>query len=125
MQYTIEDFLAHDCNREILKNIGIDAPCMIPIYHGSPNKICVPQYGLGEDKHDYGRGFYTTLYREIKYTMKVRPLTQLDGLIFIPSKDRNLKFSILKIDFHNIKKSKTNIKILSKSTKFNRLKHII
>lgn len=65
MQYTIEDFLAHDCNREILKNIGIDAPCMIPIYHGSPNKICVPQYGLGEDKHDYGRGFYTTLDYEL------------------------------------------------------------
>lgn len=44
--------------------------------------------------------------------MKVRPLTQLGGLIFIPFKDRNLKFLILKIDFNNIKKS--NIKILSR-----------
>lgn len=30
------------------------------LYHGSPNEIVVPQYGLGEEKHDYGKGFYLT-----------------------------------------------------------------
>ena len=30
------------------------------LYHGSPNKEFTPVYGLGEDKHDYGRGFYLT-----------------------------------------------------------------
>ena len=30
------------------------------LYHGSPNKIIIPQYGFGDDKHDYGRGFYLT-----------------------------------------------------------------
>lgn len=30
------------------------------LYHGSPNKIVTPTYGLGEDKHDYGKGFYLT-----------------------------------------------------------------
>lgn len=30
------------------------------LYHGSPNQVVVPQYGLGEDKHDYGKGFYLT-----------------------------------------------------------------
>lgn len=30
------------------------------LYHGSPNKEVVPVYGLGNDKHDYGRGFYLT-----------------------------------------------------------------
>lgn len=30
------------------------------LYHGSPNKVIVPQYGLGEEKHDYGKGFYLT-----------------------------------------------------------------
>lgn len=25
------------------------------LYHGSPNKVIVPQYGLGEEKHDYGK----------------------------------------------------------------------
>ena len=32
----------------------------ITLYHGSPNKIVIPKYGYGEDKHDYGRGFYLT-----------------------------------------------------------------
>ena len=30
------------------------------MYHGSPNKVVIPQYGCGDDKHDYGRGFYLT-----------------------------------------------------------------
>ena len=30
------------------------------LYHGSPNKIVVPQFGLGQDRHDYGKGFYLT-----------------------------------------------------------------
>lgn len=32
----------------------------IILYHGSPSKIVVPKYGLGEEKHDYGKGFYLT-----------------------------------------------------------------
>ena len=32
----------------------------IILYHGSPNKVVTPQYGLGNDKHDYGKGFYLT-----------------------------------------------------------------
>lgn len=32
----------------------------IILYHGSPDKEITPTYGLGEDKHDYGRGFYLT-----------------------------------------------------------------
>lgn len=30
------------------------------LYHGSPNRVVVPQYNLGEDRHDYGKGFYLT-----------------------------------------------------------------
>lgn len=30
------------------------------LYHGSPNKEFTPQFGFGEDRHDYGRGFYLT-----------------------------------------------------------------
>ena len=33
---------------------------IVTLYHGSPNKIVTPQYGSGDDKHDYGRGFYLT-----------------------------------------------------------------
>ena len=30
------------------------------LYHGSPNKIVSPTYGLGDERHDYGKGFYLT-----------------------------------------------------------------
>ena len=32
----------------------------ITLYHGTPNEFVTPQYGYGEDKHDYGKGFYLT-----------------------------------------------------------------
>lgn len=35
------------------------------LYHGSPNKEFTPIYGYGEDKHDYGKGFYLTPYPEL------------------------------------------------------------
>ena len=30
------------------------------LYHGSPNRIVYPSFGLGDDRHDYGKGFYLT-----------------------------------------------------------------
>lgn len=30
------------------------------LYHGSPNRVIVPKFGFGEDRHDNGRGFYLT-----------------------------------------------------------------
>ena len=32
----------------------------IILYHGTPNKIATPVFGGGEEKHDYGKGFYLT-----------------------------------------------------------------
>ena len=32
----------------------------IILYHGTSDKEIKPAYGLGNDKHDYGRGFYLT-----------------------------------------------------------------
>lgn len=32
----------------------------IILFHGTPDKIVVPTYGLGDEKHDYGKGFYLT-----------------------------------------------------------------
>lgn len=32
----------------------------IILYHGSPIKIVNPTFGLGDEKHDYGKGFYLT-----------------------------------------------------------------
>ena len=33
---------------------------IITLYHGSQNKEIMPTFGYGEDKHDFGRGFYLT-----------------------------------------------------------------
>lgn len=35
------------------------------LYHGSPNKKITPTFGCGEEKHDYGKGFYLTEDREL------------------------------------------------------------
>ena len=32
--------------------------CKITLYHGTSDKIVTPTYGYGNDKHDYGKGFY-------------------------------------------------------------------
>lgn len=32
----------------------------ITLFHGTPDKVVVPTYGMGNDKHDYGKGFYLT-----------------------------------------------------------------
>lgn len=32
----------------------------IILYHGTPDRMVTPTYGRGNDKHDYGRGFYLT-----------------------------------------------------------------
>lgn len=32
----------------------------LTLYHGTPDEIVTPQYGLGDEKHDYGKGFYLT-----------------------------------------------------------------
>lgn len=32
----------------------------IILFHGTPDVVVTPTYGYGDDKHDYGRGFYLT-----------------------------------------------------------------
>lgn len=38
---------------------------IITLFHGSPYESVTPEYGLGNDKHDYGRGFYLTANVEL------------------------------------------------------------
>lgn len=37
----------------------------IILYHGTSDKIVQPAYGRGEEKHDYGKGFYLTESSEL------------------------------------------------------------
>ncbi len=32
----------------------------IILFHGTSNKVVTPTFGLGDEKHDYGKGFYLT-----------------------------------------------------------------
>ncbi|MEQ2364664.1 DUF3990 domain-containing protein [Coprococcus sp. CLA-AA-H190] len=51
------------------------------LYHGSPNKMIHPIYGLGEDKHDYGRGFYLTAKIELAKEWAVCRPDQSNGWV--------------------------------------------
>lgn len=48
----------------------------IILYHGSPKKTIVPTFGLGNEKHDYGKGFYLTdridLAKEWAYVFRMQ-----------------------------------------------------
>lgn len=51
------------------------------LYHGSQNKMIHPIYGLGEDKHDYGRGFYLTAKIELAKEWAVCRPDQSNGWV--------------------------------------------
>ena len=54
---------------------------MITLYHGSPYEHFIPTYGLGEDKHDYGRGFYLTEDIELAQEWAVCLPTKISGWV--------------------------------------------
>lgn len=53
----------------------------LTLYHGSPNKVVVPTYGKGEDKHDYGKGFYLTENQDLAKEWAVSRPNEQNGWI--------------------------------------------
>lgn len=53
----------------------------IILYHGSPNKVVVPQFGFGEAKHDYGKGFYLTENIELAKEWAVCRPDEMNGWV--------------------------------------------
>lgn len=53
------------------------------LYHGSQVKDFVPTYGLGNDTHDYGRGFYTTADKELGKEWAVGQQADRDGWLHV------------------------------------------
>ena len=49
------------------------------LYHGSQVESFTPTYGLGNDSHDYGRGFYTTADIELGKEWAVGQQANADG----------------------------------------------
>lgn len=76
---------------------------VITLYHGSPNKVVTPTYRLGEDKHDYGRGFYLTPEAELAKEWAISTHPQRGGWLHTYTLD----CSDLKIlDFESFSKNK-------------------
>ena len=53
----------------------------IILFHGSPDKIINPVFGRGEDKHDYGKGFYLTESIELASEWAVCRPNDLNGWV--------------------------------------------
>ena len=53
----------------------------ITLYHGTPDKIVVPTFGKGEEKHDYGRGFYLTESIDLAKEWAVCRPNELNGYV--------------------------------------------
>lgn len=51
----------------------------IILFHGTPDKIVVPTFGLGDDRHDYGRGFYLTEDPELAKEWAVCRPNEMNG----------------------------------------------
>lgn len=64
------------------------------LFYGTPDKIVVPTYGKGEEKHDYGQGFYLTdsidLAKEfVRDNIDIEILTELLSLGELVDSDAN------------------------------------
>ena len=53
----------------------------IILYHGTPDEVVNPVYGRGQDKHDYGRGFYLTEDIELAEEWAVCRPSQQNGWV--------------------------------------------
>ena len=57
------------------------------LYHGSQVENFTPVYGLGNDTHDYGRGFYTTAEKELGREWAVGQQANSDGWLHVYEAD--------------------------------------
>ena len=73
----------------------------IILYHGSPNEQVSPQYGLGDEKHDYGKGFYLTENLELAKEWAVCRPDEQNGWVHKYSLDIT-DLRVLDFQEHNI-----------------------
>ena len=73
----------------------------IVLYHGSPDKVIVPQYGFGEEKHDYGKGFYLTEDIELAKEWAVCRPEEINGWVHKYELDTT-ELKILDLQQHDI-----------------------
>lgn len=71
------------------------------VYHGSPNQDIIPTYGLGEEKHDYGKGFYLTGNIELAKEWAVCTPNEVSGWVHKYELDLS-ELSVLDFEQENI-----------------------
>ena len=97
----------------------------IILYHGSPNKVVNPTYGLGDEKHDYGKGFYLTEDLELAKEWAVcRPdlengwlhkyELEVDGLKIIDFKNHSVLAWLAELMKHRDASDTKRYRVLSK-----------
>lgn len=53
----------------------------IILYRGTPDRVVVPKYGGGDEKHDYGKGFYLTESIELAKEWAVCRPNEINGWV--------------------------------------------
>lgn len=97
----------------------------IILFHGSPNKEIVPVYGRGEDRHDYGKGFYLTENIELAKEWAVcRPdetngwvhkyKLEIDGLKILDFQNENILSWLAELMKHRDASNSKRYRMLSK-----------
>lgn len=97
----------------------------IILFHGTPDKIVKPVYGRGNDKHDYGRGFYLTESFDLAKEWAVcRPNDtngwvhqfelDTDGLRILDFQEKNVLVWLAELMKHRDAADSKRYKILSK-----------
>ncbi len=58
-----------------------DRMAKLILYRGTSDKVVIPTFGLGDEKHDYGKGFYLTDNAELAKEWAVCHPNQTDGWV--------------------------------------------
>lgn len=97
----------------------------IVLFHGSPNKEIAPVYGRGEDRHDYGKGFYLAENIELAKEWAVcRPdetngwvhkyELEIDGLKILDFQNENILSWLAELMKHRDASNSKRYRMLSK-----------
>ena len=65
----------------LVLGVGVWYNNFMRLYHGSQNEFVTPKYGLGQDQHDFGRGFYLTDTEELAKEWAVYKPKSADGWV--------------------------------------------
>lgn len=95
------------------------------LFHGTSNREVIPQFGLGNEKHDYGKGFYLTDNLDLAKEWAVyRPdesngwvhkyMLNMDGLRVLDFQNENILFWLAELMKHRDAADSKRYRMLAK-----------